>query len=491
MKKRSAVIIFTTLLAIASFRISGAQDNTLYLMHGVPQANQLNPAIMRLCRTYVELPVISSVKVNIRNSAFGFHDVVHTGAGTLSDTYYLDLDKLDQKLKRNNYLQTQLDINLLGFGFGYKEWYFTFGIATHSDAIFSYPHDVIALRDGNWQIANGVATPVNLNKLGVESTSWNSIGISAARELREGLKVGVRLKYLQGMANIITRKSELMLNTTTNPITLDAQVNYLINASFPVIPGYAANGLVTSLNFSNSFDNIVGDFIFNGNRGFAIDAGLVYDRDEITQLSASIIDLGFIRWKKNTNNFIGTGSFFFNGFDLDQYQTNPGSTDLLRALRDSLSRAFRASGSLNAYSTLIPVKIFGGITREIRTNLKAGAMTRIEIYNLNVMPSLTLSMNYTPVPAVAASLSYTIMNNKFNQIGAGIALGNHGGQFYLVTDNIPVRFTKDSRSSLIWPYNARMISLRFGFNLLFGCNTSEKKYHAKNYRRRDICPAYW
>jgi hypothetical protein len=124
-------------------------------------------------------------------------------------------------------------------------------------------------------------------------------------------------------------------------------------------------------------------------------------------------------------------------------------------------------------------------------------MTWIEIDGMHLRPSLTFSLNYTPVRALAASLSYTLMNNKFNQIGAGLAIGGRGAQFYIVTDNIPVRYTKDVSSPLIWPYNARMFSLRFGINLLFGCNNKEKTNgmmnkgrHLKS-RTKDSCPAYW
>jgi hypothetical protein len=120
--------------------------------------------------------------------------------------------------------------------------------------------------------------------------------------------------------------------------------------------------------------------------------------------------------------------------------------------------------------------------------LRAGAMTRIEIYNMHVLPSLSLSMNYTPLPWVAASLSYTIMNNKFNQVGAGIALGNRIVQFYAITDNIVTKFTKDISSPLFWPYNARMVSLRFGLNFLFGCNKKDNKYHSTS--KDGLCPAY-
>jgi hypothetical protein len=307
----------------------------------------------------------------------------------------------------------------------------------------------------------------------------------------DGLKVGLRLKYLQGMANINTRQSKLELNTTSNPITLEAEMKYRMNASFPVKPGYAGNGLVNSINIDNAFNNITGDFIFNRNRGLAVDAGIIYDLDEKTQVSASVTDLGFIFWKKNVNNFEASGKYNFNGIDLDRYQANPGQIDFLEALQDTLFQVFRAAGTTKSYFTSTSVKIFGGVTRKLLPKLKAGAMTRIEIYDMRIRPSLSLSMNYTPLPSVAASLSYTIMNNKFDQVGAGLAIGNRGAQFYLITDNIPLRFTKYAGSFLIWPYNARMLSLRLGFNLLFGCSEKEKTRRPQRQSKSGICPAYW
>jgi hypothetical protein len=468
-----------------------AQDNTLFQMPVIPQSNQLNPALMCNCGVYVALPVISSVKFNIRNTGFGFHDVLHTGTGAQSDTYFLDLTNLDKKLKRMNYFRTNLDIDLLGFGFALQDWYFTFGIANHTELRFAYPHDIATLKDGNWQVDGGEAIPISLNGLGINLTVWNSIGVSAAREIMDGFKVGLRLKYLQGMANINTRRSNLELNTTSNPITLEAEMKYRMNASFPVTLGYASNGLVNNINIDNAFSNITGDYIFNRNRGLAVDAGIVYDLDDETQVSASFTDLGFIWWKKNVNNFEASGKYAFNGIDLDQYQTNPGQIDFLEALQDTLFQVFRAAGTEKSYLTFTSLKVFGGITRELLPNLKAGAMTRIEIIDKHIRPSLSLSLNYTPIPFIAASLSYTIMNSKIDQVGAGLALGNRGAQFYILTDNIPLRFTRNSGSSLIWPYNARMLSLRFGFNLLFGCKEKENIRRPGKQRRDDVCPAYW
>jgi hypothetical protein len=463
-----------------------AQDNTLYLMPDIPQANQLNSAYFKLCRIYVELPVISSVKLNIRNSAFGFHDVVQRGTGSQSDTYLVNGASLDKRLKAMNYSQLETDINILGLGFAIDDWYITFGISNHSDILLSYPHDVVMLRDEHLLTSNTGTTSINLSRTGGEMTIWNSIGVSAAKEISDGLKIGLRVKYLQGMANVVSRHSELLLNYSGTPAALDAFMNYRINSSFSMTVGYAANGSVNNLNFDNSFNNIVGDYIFSGNRGVSVDAGFVYDIDDITQVSGSFTDLGFIHWRKNSTTFDINRNIAFSATELVQLQTKPGQTDLAKALNDSLSRS--VTGSPGNYYTLTPIKIFGGISREVFPKLKAGVMSRVEIYNLHVLPSLTFSMNYTPVPFVAASLSYTIMNNKFNQIGAGISLGNRVAQFYLITDNIVGRWTKDFQSSYFWPYNARMLSIRFGINLLFGCNQKDEKHHKRT--RDDSCPAY-
>ena len=481
------------LIILVLFPEVSAQNNTLYLIPSIPEANQLNPALKHPCKVYLEPPVISSIRLNIRNTGFGFHDAVHSGTG---GTWVADLDNLERKLSRMNYAMVNTDIDLLGAGFGIKEWYFTFLVSNHTSTQISYPHDIVSLKDGNWDVNGGNPVKVNLNNLGVNSTLWNSIGISASKDIREGLRLGLRLQYLNGMADLNTRRTTVSLNTTADPITLDAEVKYKVNSSLPVKLTFASNGLVNGVDFTPALQNPIGNYIFNGNRGLAVDGGVIYDLDEATQLSASFTDLGFIWWKKNVNNLTGAGKFVFSGIDINKYILNPAQNDLLVALKDSLVNAFQASAAKNSYITALPLNLYAGITRELVPNLRAGAMTWIEINSLHIRPSLTLSLNFTPFKAFAATMSYTIMNNKFNQIGTGFAFGGRGAQFYILTDNIPVRFTRDVSTSLIWPYNARMISLRFGVNLFFGCDKKEEgsgsagKARNPKSKMNSNCPAY-
>jgi hypothetical protein len=473
----------------------GAQNNTLYLMHSIPQANQLNPALMHPCRIYVSLPFISSLRGNVRNTGFGFHDVFYTDPRDQPGNYSLDLDKLDNTLRRMNYSLANADVDLLGLGFPLQQWYITFLISSHTSSQFSYPHDVVLLQDAYWNLNASIPDPLNLHNLEANSTAWNSIGISASREVRKGLRVGARVKYLNGMANVTTPQSAINMNASSNPPSLRAAIDYRINSSLPLTLGYSPGGVLDDIGFEPAIQNLAGNYLFTPNHGFAIDAGITYELDEITQISASVTDLGFIRWKKNITYFSVNETFEFSQADLNQFIIDPGQDGLSNALQDSVSNAINASASTNSYFTTTPINLYGGITRQLLPDLKAGVMTWIEINSLQVRPSLTLSLNFTPFEAFAATVSYTLMNNKYNQIGTGLAFGNRGAQFYVITDNIVVRYIKDTESSVRWPYNARMLSLRVGMNLFFGCNDKKDNPGGKKrwpgVKSRDECPAYW
>ena len=493
--KKTLQGLLIAFLVVIRIPVVSAQNNTLYLIHSIPQANQLNPALMHPCRIYISLPVISSLRGNVRNTGFGFHDVFYTDPRDQPGDYSLDLDKLDNTLRKMNYSLANADVDLLGLGFPLRDWYITFLISSHSSSQLSYPHDVVLLQDSYWNLNTATPGPIDLHNLEANSTAWNSIGISASREVRKGFRVGARVKYLNGMANVTTPQSAINLNASSNPPNLRAVVDYRINSSLPVTLGYSPGGLLDDIGFEPAIQNLASNYLFTSNHGIAIDAGITYELDEITQLSASVTDLGFIRWKKNVTYFSVNETFEFSQADLNQIIIDPGQDGLTNALQDSVSNTINASASTNSYFTATPVNLYGGITRQLLPNLKAGAMTWIEINSWHVRPSLTLSLNFTPFEAFAATVSYTLMNNKFNQIGTGLAFGNRGAQFYVITDNIVVRYINDTESSLRWPYNARMMSLRFGMNLFFGCNDKKENPGGKKrwpgVKSRDECPAYW
>ena len=462
-------------------------------MHAIPQAIHTNPALFYKCRTYIELPVISSIHYSYGNSGFGYHDALHYGTGAQSDSIIIDIDNLDRKMKNRNYIRNDYSINLLGAGFRIKDYYFHLNVSNHGETRIGIPGDLIALKDGNWDSSEKVPRDIDLGGLGVNAVDYFQIAAGVSKKIDEGFSIGLTAKYLMGAASLNTRRSELDIITEADPIVLDVSSRYRIYSSFPVNITYSALGIVETVDFDNSLNNPVGDFIFNKNRGFALDAGILYDYSEEITLSASIIDLGFIRWKSNINRFESEGSFTFRGFDLLQYTTGTDETELFQALLDSIQDSWEFTNSNDPFFSFLTTKIYLGGRYKLNEKFAFSALLRTEIFDRRPHFALTLSANFSPLKFFSGTVSYSIMNNKLYQLGLGFSLGGPGAQLFFVSDHIPVRFVREVNTGLIFPYNARTVNFRIGINLIFACREpeGEGKPPAYRYSRpRKLCPAY-
>jgi hypothetical protein len=471
-----------------------SQENTMYFMHANPQAIHTNPALFYKCFTYIELPAISSLKYSYGNSGFAYRDAFHYGTGSQSDSIIIDFDRLGRKMKNRNYIRNDYSVNLLGFGFRIKDYYFHFNISNHGETRIGIPGDIIELKDGNWDSEEDVPRDFKLGNLGVDAFDYIQIGAGVSTKLTDNISAGFTLKYIMGAAGIFNRNSRFDINTESNPIVLDAHIDYRIYASFPVDVYYNRfTDFVDSVNFDNSFSDPVHDFIFNKNRGLALDAGILYDYSENIMLSASIINLGFIRWRTNINKFESEGSFTFRGFDLSSYTPGADESELFQALLDSIGDSFIFNNNNDPFTSVLTPKIYIGALYKLNKKLAFGGLLRTDLYDLRPHFSLTLTANYNPVNFFSGTLSYSIMNNRLYNLGFGFSLGRPGAQLFFVTDNIPVNYVRESNTGIIFPYSARTLNFRAGINLIFGCRELMWEGKPKSYRyvrARNLCPAY-
>lgn len=491
LKYHFTILVLSVLFAIVPAR---AQNSTLYFMHAVPQSIHTNPALYYQCRTYIELPVLSTIRYAYSNSGFSYHDAIHYGTGTSSDSLIIDLENLERKMKKNNYVRNDATVNLAGAGFQLDNYYLHFNISNFTESRGSIPGDLLAIRDGNWDIESGLPRNLDLSGMGIKATNYFQIAAGVSTEIMDGLYAGVTIKYLRGSASVTSPRTDLYLLTEGDPIQLDAQTNYKIRSSFPMEVAYDPQGYVSSINLSNSFSHILRDFILANNHGAGVDLGVIYQYDDRLTLAASLIDLGFIRWKSNINRFEANGSINFSGFDLRHYASNQGNSDFLEALIDTISQSFRFETSQDPYYTSLTPKLYAGGMYRFTEKVYVSALTRTEFFDRRPHFALTLAANYHPLPFLHGTLSYSIMNNRIDQLGFGIAVGNGPVQFYLVSDHIPLIYVRDSASGLIWPYRAQTMNFRLGINLIFGCgenNPSTKPAASrKNWKSKKSCPAY-
>ena len=498
MKHHAHPYYFITIFTLGSILGAGtdcmAQDNTMYFMYGIPQAIHTNPALHYKCKAYVELPVLSSVQFAFASTGIGYHDAIHYGSGSRSDSLVIDVDNVARKLKNRNYFRADLGMNILGAGFAVKDFYFHFNISDQLESRVGYPGDLVRAKDGNWDSGNNKARDINLGGLGVTAINYLQVAAGASYMINRNFSVGFTAKYLLGSASLVNRRSDLDIITKQDPIIITGSVDYRINSSFPIDFSYdTITGYINDINFDRTLSDPVGDFLLNNNRGAALDAGMIWNYSKKLTFTASIINLGFIRWRSNVNRFQANGSFTFQGYDLREYSRIAGQTDFLQSLLDSIKGSFQFEGTVGPYTTLLTTKLYLGGYYQINKYLNAGILSKTEVFDSRPHFSFTASANVTPNDFLHATLSYSIMNNKFYHLGAGIGLGREGVQFYFVTDHIPLRYVSfKDMPPYLFPYNARTVNFRIGMNLIFGCYIKEKKEkYNKPKRNLNLCPAYW
>src|SRR3972149_6858745 len=113
-------------------KLYGQQDNTMYFMKLVPQANYLNPAYQSEYNLYLGAPAFASQHYNL-NLGLSFNDIFYYDPELDSVVTFLATreyqDNFFKKLNRSgNLLSLENSLSIGSFGFRIKELYLSFDI---------------------------------------------------------------------------------------------------------------------------------------------------------------------------------------------------------------------------------------------------------------------------------------------------------------------------------------------------------------------------
>ncbi len=494
--KRSLGILLFMAYSFAPFSFA-QMSNTLYHMQGVPQNHYFNPAFQPKCNIYIGFPALSSVAVAYDNNYFDFEDLYMKGTGELSDSLItllhpsFDMDLFLDNLHKRNDIFVETGYSILAFGFRSKAWYFTFDLADIISVRQSFPKDFLGLLlKGNGDYLGKTADFSDFN---VDLNFYRQYSIGASKNFNSNLSVGLKGKLLFGRANISFDDVDIGLYTDPETYDLLFHSKLTMNVSGPaeftdttdnpvdVLYASWIKGLSEG-DIDVDFQDIDASYLLahGKNMGFAVDLGADYRFGSKASVSASIIDLGFIKWKDDIYNFKQNGEFEFQGVDISKgilSEDFDSTMDVeFENLGDSIIDIFEMKSSDDPYTTWLPTKIYIGGSYNLTRNISLGLLSRSEIYNGHLRQSLTLSANTLLANFFSFSLSYSMMNYSYNNLGLGFALRGGPVQFYLVADRIPLSYvmieeTDDNGDTTRYPMflDQRTLNIRFGLNLTFGC----------------------
>lgn len=431
----------------------GQQSQQLFFMHYLPESNLMNPAIQSPCPWYIGLPVVSSIHANYGNSGFSYTQLFKKNN---EGVYEPDIDGTVSKLKNRNFIGTELHLQLFALGHRRGDYYFNFSITEKNNLPATYSKDLVSLLwDGNTPIEGQQA---RLKGTGAYFMHYREYAFGVSKFMGEGTFVGAKAKVLFGKLNTSFRKNDTYLYTDPNTFDLRLNGDLEIHTSLPLIVESDTNG-ITSVELDEDAD-ILELLLNRKNPGIAFDIGVIRPLDERTVLSASLLDLGFIRWRSNLNTFTGSGDFVYEGPLSDTANSDTYFQNLWDSFIDSMS----VTSSQEKYTTFLPPRLTLGVQRTYTDWFKAGVQGSAILHRSKILPSLTVSGDIEPVQHLHFMFSYTLAYGGYNNIGAGMVVARNPLQFFIVSDNM---------LGTVLPLSARNLNLRFGFNLNIGCNEKD------------------
>lgn len=437
----------------------GQNEGTMYFMNSLPQVTYLNPALTPRYKFSLGIPG-SSIYMQQDNNGFTYNDF----GKREGDVVKVDLNKLHDAMADKNYITNIAQADVLRFSMKVNaRMYLTINSTVKTYNRVMLPRDILGV------FINGTLTYVNNTATlspQVDVLTYVENGAGASYVVNRKLTVGAKVKLLKGLVNATT-------NNARFDLSLDEDYGISIQGD--------ADIRSSGLHNLDSSDYVIEDNWrdYLSNNGFAFDLGATYKVTERLTVGLSAIDIGGIRWKNDLYGYQldpERANYTFRGIDMERLFNNDES--YLGAERDSIRDRFEfQDGEIDSYRTPLPTKVYLSATYRLKRNFNAGLLLFAEKFNKRFSPGVSASLCKDFGRRLTASVSYTITNRSFNNIGAGLSLNFAPFQFYIVGDNMlggPIALmTQGNMDSYL--NSMHHFNLRTGLNFVFGWDKTQEK----------------
>ena len=413
------------------------QELGLHFMTDIWQSSKTNPAYTAQSKIHFSLP---STYYNISHTGATYNDFVVTKNGE----NVLDIGAVIDQMGDQNQLFTSVETETFSISIGVKNLKLSFNHAIKFNAFMDYPKELVQLAwNGNSQF---VGQTISIGP-DVHAFAYNEFGIGVAAKILN-VSAGARLKILTGIGDLSTERTKAEVYTDPDIYQLTFNTDYLINTS----SFFAYDG---SEDFEIDFGKVSFNDVFASNLGTAIDLGASF-RFKNIDISASIIDLGFISWKSNTVNYHSQGTYKYEGVDISGI-IRDDSISFEGAL-DSIGEVLDFKKSYKNYSTMLPTKIYLSASYDVGKLWTFGGLFYTELYRGKVYPAFAASARAKFGKMLSIGATYAIRNKTYDNLGLNAIVKLGPVQIFAVTDNLISSFK---------PYDSRNANLRLGLNLMF------------------------
>ena len=451
-------IFISTVLALTALTLSAQNLRTGYFLDGYSYRYQFNPAFQG-DRGFIALPLLSGLSFGAESTLAVKDFLYPTSSGTLGTFLHPDVSDAEvmKNLGHRTMLNTNIDMNLLGFGFRAKKTYHTFDVSLKGNANVTLPGDIFRFMKVGASDGNAV---YNLADLSLSSDVYAQVAYGFSRRFLDMFNVGIRLKALMGVASARTNVSNLSVSMNSDQWMVSADGSASFSSLYSALLREEEIDMEQLMKMTTSPD-----------LGFALDMGVSVDLFKYLTLSASILDLGSIGWKNSTVYNLANDPWVYNGFDISA--SGDGSANI----EDQLDAKLEELAGLFNFEELTPENVKKNKQRLAMTlhvglegrlpfyeRLSAGILTTHRFNGSHSWTEGRFSVNWALLRWFSLAANYAV-SDFGHSFGGAVNLHPKGFSIYLGTDSFRplTSFSPD-----MIPLNELNTNVVFGINFPFG-----------------------
>ncbi len=427
---------------------------TSYFMEGSHYRQQLNPALTP-SRGYLNLPVVGNLNASVSSSSLGYQDVMDIIDNSEGGDFFMSTDFIN-RLENVNNLNVNLSTDILSAGWYKGKNFWSFNVGLRNDIGASIPRTMFEFLREMDDLDNNLGKlkdiRQNVGNQSLEINSYAEVGVGLARNINSRLTLGGRVKALLGIGNLKLDINNINVvsnlpdydNINWDNITMDQVNNLSGNAEIKVDATLENSSKLIEL--SQNSEDVIDEIKFGSfglaGYGFGLDLGASYKLLDKLTVSASILDLGFIKWSKKNTSL--AKSSIHQKYDLNKseeandFVNKVSSGEVLNF--DMLEMKLTQQAEKDRNTSLTSTLVIGAEYELLGDWLAIGALYTSRFVKPETLNELTFSANLRPKNYLNLALSYSVLQGSGKTFGVAAKLGS----LFVGTDYM--FFGKDSKN---------------------------------------------
>jgi len=407
---------WSLIFSVASqFTMAQSIARTAYFMDNATHRHLMNPALAPT-NGYFSLPIAGELSLGVESN-MQFTNFIYPGAngGELLTFLHPDVDATDflSRLEPVNFMRMDMRTSILSLGFYSGTGFWTFDVASRVNMNLNLPYDLFAfLKKG---MSNSSGNLYEIRDLSVGAGMFGEVSLGYSRNILNNLRVGAKVKFLAGGANMKANIEKMDINMRPDQWTITTQGQMDVYGK----------GLAYEKDTAGTINGVSFGSPGLGGMGAAFDLGLTYSPIKNLDLSIGVIDIGGIKWKKANSLKAGaSGSVTFSGLDgigSDSTSTNYKSTeDQITEIKDDLLKMAdlkEQTVTEDYFQKLFPTINAGIEYSMLRNKVSLGLLYTTRLMENERYSELMGALNLKPCRWFNLSGSYSYMHGKEETFG--------------------------------------------------------------------------